>query len=774
MKIKKVNIRNFKTIKNIIVNFSPDMTLIVGKNNIGKSNALKALDLFFKNISSKEVIVSPEDFRKNAVSIKIDVYFSNIKSQIKRLSDRLKDESKKKRSNQQVIRDIENYYYILNLYANRNDEIIIRNEISRNNEKKITVLNQISKKKEDDFNTYLLKKYISLNLVDKEYLKEFQINNYQNWFQYKWIKIINIEGDEVKYSINEEIKTFNKPHDLTLNQKETEEKLIKLINSLQRFLYIPAYRGGKNERTDAIEKLFDIIIDDLVSSKGANKDYDTITDAIWGTGRNTNPYNIHKVVDARIQSLINSIKQEAISSIKGINFKPYSKSEIRRQILKIMLGSTNVILDDGIPTSYESKGTGIQSSFMISLLKSLSQIENTSSLNIILVIEEPEAFTHPQLTREIIDKMIENKANSFQFIITTHSPVIVDYINAAKIQRFAEENRTTIKETINQTVNPTLTSEEWNLINRIIDINLSEIIFSDFVVFVEGEGDKYVICKLLKIILKNDYHKISVVSINGNGQIFKLFEMLKYFKIQWVLLTDKDSFVDRKNEEEEITISNLSTFFEKFQIGEDFQDNYRKVLDNPNIEKFVITRSSQTVKYGKLLKKLKNINPNITEDDKQLLFGIVTEKIDNEFIPDVEAIEISNKLNKKLQSFNVPFYSLPGDLESFVVNKSTSVFAENVFKKYYPEAFAAYQERTKNFDEQSKLNDLRKSLGSKRFEIKKIPSNAKERKKPHIPLEIISDYLDDLQNKHNQNSDKILTDFKELSLLKDIIEENIK
>ena len=149
-------------------------------------------------------------------------------------------------------------------------------------------------------------------------------------------------------------------------------------------------------------------------------------------------------------------------------------------------------------------------------------------------------------------------------------------------------------------------------------------------------------------------------------------------------------------------------------------------------------------------------------------------KIDNEFIPDVEAIEISNKLNKKLQSFNVPFYSLPGDLESFVVNKSTSVFAENVFKKYYPEAFAAYQERTKNFDEQSKLNDLRKSLGSKRFEIKKIPSNAKERKKPHIPLEIISDYLDDLQNKHNQNSDKILTDFKELSLLKDIIEENIK
>ena len=54
MKIKRVKIRNYKTIKNITVNFSPDITLVVGKNNIGKSNVLKALEIFFNNINKND------------------------------------------------------------------------------------------------------------------------------------------------------------------------------------------------------------------------------------------------------------------------------------------------------------------------------------------------------------------------------------------------------------------------------------------------------------------------------------------------------------------------------------------------------------------------------------------------------------------------------------------------------------------------------------------------------------------------------------------------
>lgn len=47
MKIKNLEIRNYRNLKNISLNFN-DFTILIGKNDAGKSNILKALDLFFK------------------------------------------------------------------------------------------------------------------------------------------------------------------------------------------------------------------------------------------------------------------------------------------------------------------------------------------------------------------------------------------------------------------------------------------------------------------------------------------------------------------------------------------------------------------------------------------------------------------------------------------------------------------------------------------------------------------------------------------------------
>lgn len=674
------------------------------------------------------------------------------------------------------MRELESNFRLFSLFTNKNDEITIRVEIGREKgNKKITLLNTPTEKKISNHRKYLLKREISLDKKFAEKLKEEQTKNPSKWYLYEWIKIVEENVNKIIYAIDN--KEYHISYEkIKINTEENKNKVISLISSIQRFLYIPAYRGGKNERTNAIEKLFDIIIDDLVTSKGVTTDFDRITDAIWGTGKNSNPYNLYAVVEERINALIDNIKNESISSIKGISFKPYERKEIRRQILKVMLGSTNIVLDDGIVTSYESKGTGIQSSFMISLLKSLSQIEFTNSLNIILVIEEPEAFTHPQLTREIIDKMVNNKVEGFQYIITTHSPVIVDYIDASKIQRFSESNNSSIKQTVNLTnSNNSLTIEDWNLINRIIDLNLSEIIFSDFVIFVEGEGDKYVINQLLKIALGKNYHRISIVAINGNGQIFKLKKLLDYFMISWILVTDKDSFIDRKNDEEEIQSHNLNGFFEKYQIGLEFQDFYKKVLENPNVEKIVISSiPSENVNQGTLLRKLKDIDNNVNIDDIEGVFSIATKNINDDFIPDAIALQIADELNKKLQKLAIPFYSLPGDLESTIVNDSTFNFAQSVFKKYYPDSFKSFEQRTAHYDNQAKINELRKVLGSKRFEIKKIPNSAKERKKPHIPLEIISEYIQNLRENNLLTTEKVLSDFKEINYLVEIINSELE
>jgi putative ATP-dependent endonuclease of OLD family len=49
MKISKVLLKNFKSFKSEKIDFR-DLMAFIGENNAGKSNVLKALDLFFSAI----------------------------------------------------------------------------------------------------------------------------------------------------------------------------------------------------------------------------------------------------------------------------------------------------------------------------------------------------------------------------------------------------------------------------------------------------------------------------------------------------------------------------------------------------------------------------------------------------------------------------------------------------------------------------------------------------------------------------------------------------
>lgn len=472
--------------------------------------------------------------------------------------------------------------------------------------------------------------------------------------------------------------------------------------------------------------------------------------------------------------MTDELKSDSISSIQEIEFKPYSKEEVRRNILKIMLGTSSIFLNDGVNTSFESKGTGIQSSFMITLMKALSKIEFEQNVNIILVIEEPEAFAHPQLIREIIDKISrEFSKGLFQFIVTTHSPVIVNFVNSNKVQRLILKNSTNESINVTNKKNKKLTVEDWNLINRIGDVNLSEIVFSDLVIFVEGEGDKIVFEKLLRIVLPDFYSKMSIISLSGNNQIFKLLKLLQYYDINWLMVFDKDSFVNRGYTDLDLTTENdLTAFFQKFQIGSEFQANFRNVINNPNVSRIKISsHTNSTIKIGAVLSKLNEV---YIEDEAQQfkteLFGIISKKMNSDIFPEEDAREITNELNEKMFEKGVPFYCLISELEGMVINQSTKPFIEDIFKKYYSDAFDSFVNNNKNANPQDYIRALKKAFGSKTHNIEKISGSALDRKKPHIPIELISNFIDSERKQKTENlSEKLITVFPELEVLVKVI-----
>ncbi len=86
MKLKKFEIKKYRNIDNATIEFG-DLTILIGKNNSGKSNILKALDLFFNFRDSgdiKEIQIEPisgAEMKYQIKKIKDNRIFFNLKPQ---------------------------------------------------------------------------------------------------------------------------------------------------------------------------------------------------------------------------------------------------------------------------------------------------------------------------------------------------------------------------------------------------------------------------------------------------------------------------------------------------------------------------------------------------------------------------------------------------------------------------------------------------------------------------------------------------------------------
>jgi len=72
MYISKINIHNFRNLKKFNLNFNSGLSIIIGENNIGKSNLLDSLNLIFNSNYS----VSPYSnnaYKQSGTSGTIDV-----------------------------------------------------------------------------------------------------------------------------------------------------------------------------------------------------------------------------------------------------------------------------------------------------------------------------------------------------------------------------------------------------------------------------------------------------------------------------------------------------------------------------------------------------------------------------------------------------------------------------------------------------------------------------------------------------------------------------
>lgn len=383
--------------------------------------------------------------------------------------------------------------------------------------------------------------------------------------------------------------------------------------------------------------------------------------------------DIRQLVDLVFQKNTAQIRNllEGAISHKTISFR--FMNDATNELYK----NIQLFVNDGIDRPLHEKGTGIQSAIIISLFTLYcNDFHNNSSL---LIAEEPELFLHPQARRVIsaeLDKFLKGSDEQpRQLIISTHAVEYlknVDPFNIIRVYKDLTNNSSVVKQLDSET-SKQITTE----LKRFVWSNNTELFFADKVILVEG-GEVYLIPSIVDKIKGTkqllDYDNISISRVNGKGSFLIYVKMLQCFDIPFLILGDLDCFKDE--------VQNLLIHFKITNLQEDV-DAIKKAI------------SEQETNYEGISDRIKNIDKNYDAQRLQIVFEQFSRNEINADNSDLQAIisymkarhtrgnkeiAIINSIGKEkyyailseLRSKHIFIWS-KGDLESYYTNRTNQI-----------------------------------------------------------------------------------------------------
>lgn len=186
----------------------------------------------------------------------------------------------------------------------------------------------------------------------------------------------------------------------------------------------------------------------------------------------------------------------------------------------------------GQPRTIERLGLGFHHLFIILLYYFHPRYD-------VLLIDEPEIHLHPQMIKRLHDLFKENIAEK-QVLLTTHSPLFVQPESLDSVFR-------TVQDKFKGTHFHSLSRNYPNISRLEQELNADncEMFFADRVLLVEGVSDRIFMRQLLYTFYPNSSLDIKVIPVHGKENIDTYVELLKLFHIHYVVMLDRDAFLDK-------------------------------------------------------------------------------------------------------------------------------------------------------------------------------------------------------------------------------------
>lgn len=249
---------------------------------------------------------------------------------------------------------------------------------------------------------------------------------------------------------------------------------------------------------------------------------------------------------------------------------------------------------------------------LIDYMEHYPEEKNNSKINLI-AIEEPESFMHPQMQElfikninEALKKLIEDKKRKLnsQLIVTTHSSHILN----SKVHMgnsfddicyvYAEGNMACVANLDDAAVMPD-EKDDFAFLKKHIKYKVSELFFADAVILVEGFAEETILPFYIEEKEELNKRYISLFGISG-AHAFIYKNLLKKLKIPALIITDLDINRPEKKKKDD----GIEKGVEKKQ------DDYPQIKTLKGQK-----TSNKTIKHFHKAYSLTNIKPYMLEDN---------------------------------------------------------------------------------------------------------------------------------------------------------------
>lgn len=476
MKLKKLNLKNFRGYQEIIFDFN-DFTGIIGKNDVGKSTILEALDIFFNFDDKSRRVVIPDiyDLNINADSKEFII------SCVFELSD----------IDKPIVIDSSSSTTLKEEYMlNRNNELEIvtkwdcdRASITKS-ARKIFIKANIPYINEENFLTMKIREL-------RRHLEEIK----DDIGEERYNEVNKSRKSSIRKALYEFYKSDMEPKEQLIPIGDIETDVGDLWKSLLKIL--PSYFLFQSDRDNT------------------SKDTEVQTPLKAALAKALAEYE--EQLNEITENVINEVSKVGEQTIKKLDD---FDSDIARGLktthdLKKWDTLFTLSIEDDKNIPLEKRGSGIRRLILLSYFRVEAEKSRGTddSINIIYAIEEPETSQHPDYQRlifETLDELTQNSEN--QVIITTHTPELAKLMNSESLI-FINRNEENIPVNI--------IDEQAKKAGIIESLGILPTINSEFVLCVEGRNDVNFLTTITENIeeLRSifDLSNVSIIPMHGSN-----------------------------------------------------------------------------------------------------------------------------------------------------------------------------------------------------------------------------------------------------------------